>query len=41
MKVSGTGEINKLILEIFAVNEDNKNIIYTIPIKLNDSCKQG
>ena len=29
---------NKLILEIIAVNEDNKNIIYTIPIKLNDSC---
>ena len=32
---------NKLILEIIAVNEDNKNIIYTIPIKLNNSCKQG
>ena len=32
---------NKLILEITAINEDNKNIIYTIPIKLNDSCKQG
>lgn len=32
---------NNLVLEITAINEDNKNIIYTIPIKLNDNCKQG
>lgn len=30
---------NTLILEINAVNEDNQTITYTIPIKLNDSCK--
>ena len=32
---------NNLILEISAVNSDNKTITYTIPIKLNDNCKQG
>lgn len=31
---------NNLILEITAVNNDNKTITYTVPIKLNDSCKQ-
>ena len=29
---------NNLILEISAINSDNKTITYTIPIKLNDSC---
>ena len=32
---------NNLILEISALNSDNKTITYTIPIKLNDNCKQG
>ena len=31
---------NSLLLEINAVNSDNKTITYTIPIKLNDSCIQ-
>ena len=30
---------NKLAIEIEAKDEDNKTITYTIPIKLNDSCK--
>ena len=30
---------NSLTLEINAVDSDNKNITYTIPIKLNDNCK--
>ena len=30
---------NSLTLEIEAINDDNKTITYTIPIKLNDSCK--
>ena len=32
---------NTLILEIYALDNNNKTITYTIPIKLNDSCKQG
>ena len=32
---------NNLILEIIALNNENKTIIYTIPIKLEDACKQG
>ena len=32
---------NSLFLEIKAINKENKTITYTIPIKLNDSCKQG
>ena len=32
---------NNLILEISAQNNDNKTITYTVPIKLNDNCKQG
>ena len=32
---------NNLSLEINAINNDNKNIIYKIPIKLEDACKQG
>lgn len=31
---------NNLILEISALNNDNKTITYTVPIKLNDNCKQ-
>ena len=30
---------NSLILEIKALNEDNKTITYNIPLKLNDNCK--
>lgn len=30
---------NNLLLEINAMNNDNKTIKYTIPIKLNDMCK--
>ena len=30
---------NSLTLEIEAINDENKTITYTIPIKLNDSCK--
>ncbi len=30
---------NTLSLEIKAINEENKTITYTIPIKLNDTCK--
>ena len=30
---------NTLILEIEAINKENKTIKYTIPIKLNDSCQ--
>jgi len=29
---------NALFLEIYATNEENKNIEYKIPIKLNDNC---
>ena len=32
---------NTLILEIYALDNNNKTITYTIPIKLNDNCKQG
>ena len=32
---------NNLILEISAINKDNKTITYTVPITLNDTCKQG
>lgn len=31
---------NNLILEIRALNSENKTITYTVPIKLNDNCKQ-
>ena len=31
---------NTLILEIYALDNNNKTITYTIPIKLNDNCKQ-
>ena len=30
---------NSLLLEIQATQEDNKTTVYTIPIKLNDTCK--
>ena len=29
---------NSLLIEIKAINQDNKTIVYTIPIKLNDKC---
>ena len=32
---------NNLVLEISAINNDKKTITYTIPIRLNDNCKQG
>lgn len=30
---------NSLVLEIQAITEDNKTVVYKVPIKLNDSCK--
>ena len=32
---------NNLVLEISALNNENKTITYTVPIRLNDNCKQG
>lgn len=31
---------NSLVLEIQALNEENKTITYNIPLKLNDNCKE-